>query len=188
VGEVVGELVPVGLLQRVLQNLLEESIPVRDMSRILEAIGEAAPRTKSAKILTEVARKAIARTITEKYKDFAGRVIAVSLDPQLEHHLLVSLRQDHDEVSLAVEPEITTELTKQFGRAWKAVLEKGYDKAVVLCDARLRTVVKSLVSRVAMRVPVVAYDEIASGTQVDAVETIKVAQAVSAPPAATSAV
>jgi flagellar biosynthesis protein FlhA len=174
VGEVIGELVPAGLLQRVLQNLLEEQVAVRDLTHIIESLGEAAPRTKNARLLTEVVRKSLARTITEKYKDFAGRVSAIALDPSLEHHLVISLRNDHDDMTLAVEPELTMELNKQIAKAWKSIMDKGHDKAVVLCDSRLRSVLRGIFTRAVPRIPVLAYDEIVAGTPVDAVETITV--------------
>ena len=174
VNEVVPELVSVGLLQRVLQNLLEEQIPVRDLTHILEAVAEAAGRTKSAKLLTEVARKSLARTITEKYKDFAGRIAAITFEPAFEHHLLTSIRQEHDDVSLAVEPEITMALIKQVTNAWKTALDKGHDKAVLLCDARLRLAMKGVFGRVLARLAIVAYDEVTPGTSVDVLETVGV--------------
>jgi flagellar biosynthesis protein FlhA len=174
VGEVVGELVSVGLLQRVLQNLLEEGIAVRDLAHILESLGETAPRTKNVRMLTEVARKTLARTITEKYRDFSGRINAIALDPALEHHLITSVRNDHDEITLAIEPELTMELHRQISKAWKAVMDKGHDKAVVLCDARIRASLKNIFARAVARIPVVAYDEIVVGTTIDAIETINV--------------
>ena len=148
VGEVVGELVPMGLLQRVMQNLLEDGIPVRDLNHILESLGENAPRTKNARVLTEIARKSLARTITEKYKDALGRITAIAFEPSLEHHLLTSLRHDHDETTIAVEPEITMEITRNIAQAYKSAMDKGHDKVVLLCDARLRTSLKNLLARV----------------------------------------
>ncbi|MHC5137379.1 MAG: flagellar biosynthesis protein FlhA, partial [Planctomycetota bacterium] len=64
VGEVVPEIISVGLLQRVLQNLLKEGVSIRDLPLILEAMGEHGGRTKSASLLTEFARKSLARAIT----------------------------------------------------------------------------------------------------------------------------
>ena len=172
VGEVVGELVPMGLLQRVVQNLLEDGIPIRDLNHILEALGENAPRTKNARVLTEIARKSLARTITEKNKDALGRIAAIAFEPSLEHHLLTSLRHDHDETTLAVEPEITMEITRNIAQAYKSAMDKGHDKVVLLCDARLRTSLKTLLARAISRLPVVAYDEIIVGAPIDAIETI----------------
>jgi flagellar biosynthesis protein FlhA len=174
VGEVVGELVPMGLLQRVIHNLLEDGIPVRDLTHILESLGENASRTKNARVLTEIARKSLARTITEKYKDALGHITAIAFEPSLEHHLLTSLRHDHDEAVLAVEPEITMEMSRDITQSYKSAMDKGHDKIILLCDARLRTIVKNLLSRSISRLPVVAYDEIIVGTQIDAIETITV--------------
>ncbi|MHC4361816.1 MAG: flagellar biosynthesis protein FlhA, partial [Planctomycetota bacterium] len=81
VGEVVGEVVPIGLLQRVLKNLLSNQIPIRELTTILEALGEHAPRTKNATALTEMVRKHLSRTITEQYKGETGKISAITLEP-----------------------------------------------------------------------------------------------------------
>jgi flagellar biosynthesis protein FlhA len=180
VGEVVGELVPMGLLQRVMQNLLEDGIPVRDLTHILESLGENAPRTKNARLLTEIARKSLARTITEKYKDALGHIDAITFEPSLEHHMLTSLRHDHDEAVIAVEPEIIMEMTRNIAQAYKSAMDKGRDKIVLMCDARLRTGLKSVLARAVPRLPVVAYDEIIVGTQINAADMITVQAAASA--------
>jgi flagellar biosynthesis protein FlhA len=180
VGEVVGELVPMGLLQRVMQNLLEDGIPVRDLTHILESLGENAPRTKNARLLTEIARKSLARTITEKYKDALGHIDAITFEPSLEHHILTSLRHDHDEAVIAVEPEIIMEMTRNIAQAYKSAMDKGRDKIVLMCDARLRTGLKSVLARAVPRLPVVAYDEIIVGTQINAADMITVQAAASA--------
>ncbi|UCF44449.1 MAG: FHIPEP family type III secretion protein, partial [Planctomycetota bacterium] len=78
VGEVVGELVPVGLLQRVLKNLLRDKIPVRGLTTILEALGEHASKTKNPAVLTELVRKSLSRTITEQYKDQNAKISAIT--------------------------------------------------------------------------------------------------------------
>ena len=85
VGEVVGELVPIGTLQRVLKNLLTNAIPVRELTTILEALGEHASKTKNTDVLTEMVRKHLSRTITEQYKDDNGKIQAITLEPAIEH-------------------------------------------------------------------------------------------------------
>ena len=93
----------------------------------------------------------------------------------MEHHLLTSLRQDHDEMTLAVDPEIMMEITRQTTEAWKNAMDKGHDKVVLLCDARLRGCLDALLSRAVNRLPILAYDEIVFGTGLDAIATIKAA-------------
>ncbi len=172
VGEVVPEVVSVGLLQRVLQNLLREEISIRDLPLILEALGEHGGRTKNAVLLTELARKALARTITEQHKANDGTLYAITLDPTVEHTLLGQVNQSNDAIGLSVDPETASCLGQAAAQAWKAVMEKGIDHAIVLCDARLRAGLRTLLQRTIPRLPIIAYDEIVPASPIEPVEML----------------
>ena len=176
VGDVVGELVSVGLLQRVLQNLLREGVPVRDLSLILEALGEHAAKTKNATLLTEVTRKKLMRAITDQYRSPTGSVCAITLDPNVEHHLIASLNQQGENITLAIAPETALELARNIAEAWKSVMNKAFETVVLLCDARIRVAVYSLLERTIPRLPVVAYDEVVPQTHIEAIETVSLAE------------
>ena len=66
--------VSIGLLQRVLKNLLKDQIPVRELTAIIETLSEYAPKSKNPAVLTEMVRKSLARTITDRLKDESGRI------------------------------------------------------------------------------------------------------------------
>ncbi len=172
VGEVVPEVVSVGLLQRVLQNLLREEISIRDLPLILEALGEHGGRTKSAALLTEFVRKGLARAITDQHKASDGRIYAITLEPSLEHTLLGQVTQTAEAIGLSVEPELSSHLSKAAAQAWKSVMEKGIDHAIVLCDARLRPGLRTLLGRTIQRLPVAAYDEIVPGSPLEPCDMI----------------
>lgn len=172
VGEVVPEVVSVGLLQRVLQNLLREEVSIRDLPLILEALGEHGGRTKNAVLLTELARKALSRTITEQHRANDGNIYAITLDPSLEHMLLGQITQSNDSISLSVDPETASRLGQAAAQAWKSVMERGIDHVIVLCDARLRAGLRTLLQRTVPRLPVVAYDEIVPASPIEPIEML----------------
>ncbi len=176
VGEVVGTEgeVSIGLLQRVLRNLLKSNISIRELTSILEALAESASKTKNAATLTEMVRKSLSRTITEQYREAGGKVTAITFDPAFEHQLTAALRQEGGELVLNVPAETAMELNRRVAEAWKSAMDKGKDKAVLLCDARLRAPLAQMLSRTLQMLPVVAYDEIVLGTQVEPIETIAV--------------
>jgi flagellar biosynthesis protein FlhA len=176
VGDIVGELVPIGTLQRVLKNLLRNGIPIRELPVILEALGESAAKTKNSEILTEIVRKHLSRTITEQYKDRTGKVQAITLDPALEHQMASSLRQEGDALALGLPSETTMYLSSSVANAWKAVMDKGIEKTVLLCDSRLRMPLAAMLSRSLPQLPVVAYNEIALGTDIEPLQTISLPQ------------
>jgi len=178
VGEVVGpdREVSIGLLQRVLKNLLRDGIPIRELTAILEALGEYASKTKNTAALTELVRKHLSRTITEQYKDEAGKIWAITLDTALEHQMASTLRQEADEINLALPADMAMDLSRKAAQVWKEAMDKGEDKVVLLCDSRLRSPLAVMLSRTVSLLPVVAYDEIVLGTEVEPIETISIQQ------------
>jgi flagellar biosynthesis protein FlhA len=172
VNGVIGETVSMGLLHRVLQNLLKDGIAIRDLSQIVEALGDNAGRTRDATLLTEVARKALVRTITEQHSDGEGRVVAIVMNPQLEYELRSSLTREGEGEAMMIPPDRAMELTRHIAQAWQAAMERGFDKAVLLCDFRIRAHVASMLSRQIPQLPVVAYDEIAPGTDIESIGTV----------------
>ena len=178
VGEVVGTNgeVSVGLLQRVLKNLLTNAIPIREMTIILESLGENASKTKNVEVLTEIVRKRLNRTITGLYKNEAGKISAITLEPALEHQIVTNLRQEADGINLALPTEIAMDISKKSAQAWKEAMDKGLDRVVLLCDSRLRSPLAAMLSRTVSLLPVIAYDEIVLGTEVEPIETISFQQ------------
>jgi flagellar biosynthesis protein FlhA len=178
VGEVVGSNaeVPVGLLQRVLRNLLKDAIPVRELTVILESLGDSASKTKNPEILTEMVRKRLNRTITDLYKNSAGKILAITLEPALEHQIVANLRQEADGINIALPTDTAMQISRKSAQAWKNAMDKGLDKVIMLCDSRLRAPLAQMLSRTVPLLPVIAYDEIVLGTEVEPVETISMQQ------------
>ena len=175
---VIGDVVSVGLLHRVLQNLLRDNIPIRDLARIVEVLADNGMRTKDPAVLTELSRKALVRTVTEQHADAAGKICAIVMEPTLEYELrnsLVTSGNDGEMLSLA--PERALDLSQRLVDAWKTALDNGNDRAVVLCDFRLRPHLSSLLNRQVPQLPVLAYDEIALGTRIEPVATVSLRNA-----------
>jgi len=176
VGEAVGTdgAVPIGLLQRVLKNLLRDGIPIRELTVILESLSEHAGKTKNTAALTELVRKSLSGTITEQYKDQSGKISAITLDAVFEHQITSALRQEADQITLALPAEVAMQTSRKIAQAWKAAMDQAKDKVVLLCDSRLRWPLSSMLSRTVPMLPVVAYDEIVLGTEVEPIETITI--------------
>ncbi|HPC94911.1 MAG TPA: flagellar biosynthesis protein FlhA [Sedimentisphaerales bacterium] len=174
VGEIVGadSDVSIALLQRVLKNLLKGGIPIRELTVILESLAENASKTKNANTLTEVVRKSLSRTITEQYRNSAGKIVAITFDPSLEHQLTSSLSQEGGELTLNLPADLAMDLNRKMADAWRSGMDQGCDKLVLLCDARLRAPLARMLARTLPMLPVVAYDEIVLGTDVESIETI----------------
>ena len=164
VGGVIGDLVPLGLLHRVLQNLLRAGIPIRDMAQILEALGDLAGRTKDAGA-DRACEKALVRAITEQFGDAKGNIHAVVLETALEYELRSSLRRENDIDVLTMVPERAVELVRRIAEAWKAGIDQGHEKVVLLCEPRLRGQMAAMLARQLPQVSVLSYDESLAGVQ-----------------------
>jgi flagellar biosynthesis protein FlhA len=173
VNGVIGDLVPVGLLQRVLQNLLRDGIAIRDLAQIIETLGDHAARTKDPNLLTEAVRKALVRTITEQNAAADGKIQAIVLEPATEYALRGSLAREGDAQALSLPPDRALDLCRKVSEAWRAAMDKGQDKAVLLCDYRMRPQLAGMLARAVPQLPVLAYDEIAIGTQIESLAAIK---------------
>jgi flagellar biosynthesis protein FlhA len=182
VGEVVGpdKDVPIGLLQRILKNLIKDGIPIRELTAILESLGENAGKTKNSAILTELVRKRLSRTITEQYKNEDDKILAITLNPALEHQMVSTLQQEKDGMSLALPTDTAMDISRTTAQAWKSVMDQGKEKVLLLCDSRIRSPLAAMLSRTVSMLPVVAYDEIILGTEVEPIETISIQQMESA--------
>jgi flagellar biosynthesis protein FlhA len=172
VRDVVGELVSVGMLQRILKNLLSHGIPVRELATILESLGEHAGKTKNPDILTEMVRKDLKRTITDLYRNEQGKILAITLDPNLEYQMLNQSRQEGDRLNLTLDTETTMAFSRQVAQVWKRATDKGHDNMVLLCDSRLRHNLAAMLARVISTLPVIAYDEIVIGTDIEPIDTV----------------
>jgi flagellar biosynthesis protein FlhA len=127
-------------------------------------------------------RKSLSRTITEQHKDEAGKISAITLDPALEHRMTSTLRQEAETITLALPAEMAMDLSRKIAAAWKAAMDKGVDKVVLLCDSRLRSALSTMLLRTVPLLSVVAYDEIVLGTEVEPIEIVSVRQIESTEP------
>jgi flagellar biosynthesis protein FlhA len=170
---VVDELVPglltVGEVQRVLQNLLRERIPIRNLLLILENLADGARASKDVDFLTERVRSSMARHISAEYTE-NGLLSVITVDPRLETLLGEAARRGEDAYAL-LDPntvaKIYGSLTKQIQHAQQAGLQP-----VVLTSPQTRLALKRLTERAAPSLVVLSYSEIAPGLRVESIGQI----------------
>jgi flagellar biosynthesis protein FlhA len=168
VEEVVPNVLRPGEIQRVLQALLRERVPICDLETILEAIADVAPRTKDPEILTEYARNALARTLCHQHKGDDGRIHCITFDPALEELIAKGLeRTDHGTI-LTIPPALQTRLVT----AVRAEVEKATPGTrgrppVLLCPPQIRPWVRRMVEARLPSVAVMSYNEVVRGFEVE---------------------
>ncbi len=166
VEELVPNLLTVGEVQRVLQNLLRERIPVRNLLLILESLADAARMSKDIDFLTERVRAAMNRHICAEYAE-DGLLSVITVDPRLESLLGEAVRRGEDAYAL-LDPntvaKIYSSLTKQMQAAQSAGLHP-----IVLCSPSVRLALKRLTERAAPQLVVLSYSEIAPNLRVESI-------------------
>lgn len=105
VSELLPDLVSLGVIQRVLQNLLREGVSVKNLTVILEAIADFASVTKNPDELSEQVRRRLGTYFVDSYECEPGKIKGVTLDPRLEQMLIGRIHRSHLEVMLAIDPQ-----------------------------------------------------------------------------------
>ncbi len=164
--ELVPNLLTVGEVQRVLQNLLRERIPIRNLLLILENLADGARASKDVEFLTERVRTAMARHICAEYAE-DGLLSVITVDPRLEQLLGEAVRRGEDAYALldpATVAKIYESLTKQMQHAQQSGLAP-----IVLSSPAIRIALKRLTERAAPQLVVLSYAEIAPGLRVESI-------------------
>ena len=86
--------------------------------------------------------------------------------------MISSLEQQRQELNLNISTDLTMQIHQDIAQAWKAVMDSGREKVVLLCDSRLRAPLATMLARTVPQLSVVAYDEIISSAQVEPVATV----------------
>ena len=115
VEEVIPTQIKPGELQKVLQNLLRERVPIRDLETVLEVLGEWAGKTKDLDVLTEAVRHGLARTICGQHRDEKNVIHCVTLDPALEDTINGYMERNDRGSFLTLPPQMARQVTESGG-------------------------------------------------------------------------
>jgi flagellar biosynthesis protein FlhA len=172
VEDVIPGAISLGDLVRVLRGLLREGVSVRDLRTILEAVADAAPRSKEAAYLVEAARRRLARQITGRVAGADGVVRALTLDRATEETLRSTLGATEGEAALAPDMETARRLVKSLEQLAGRLAAEGHP-VVLLAPPDLRRPLYDFASRFVPEVSVVAARELAPGTTVEPAGTLQ---------------
>jgi flagellar biosynthesis protein FlhA len=172
VNEIVPDVLTLGEIQRVLQGLLSEGVSIRDLSTIVEAVGDKARLTRDPVLLAEYARQALGRAITAPYLDANHTLHAITLDPAVEAEVAAAITQTTEGEFLAMEPaRAHAVLTALRAQADAGGLHGGL-RPVLLCSARVRRHLRRLAEQALPQLAVCSYNEIAAGISVETIGVV----------------
>lgn len=177
---VVSELIPnqlsLGAVGKVLQNLLREQLPIRDLCTILESLADWAPMTKDVDILTEYVRQAMARTITRLYQTADGEISLVTLGHDVEKLIADAVQKTDQGSFIALEPNIAQTIIQKVARHMNT-FSTLYQPPVVLCSAPVRPHLKKLLDRFVPNVAVLSYNELVNTVKIQSLATVELSDA-----------
>lgn len=175
---VVNELVPgvlqLGDVQKVLQHLLRERVPIRDIVTIFETMADFGSRVKDPDQLGELVRASIARTITRQFLDHENRLTCITLEPALERTFSESLSQTAYGSVIAMDPNDQRRILDDLQRQVEAAMAQGY-QPVLLCGNQLRLPMRRLLEKYIPNLYVLAYNEVAAQAEVEFVGQLRAA-------------
>ncbi len=172
VDELIPNLLTLGQVQKVLQNLLRERVSIRNLVTILEALADFAPTTKDVDILTEYVRNALANEIYQPYVAEDGKLYAITLDPAVERLITDTVR--HSERVNA--PDLPQPVLRQLYDNLQKLMDKmSRDGKVplVLCSPVVRPYFRKLVEPVFPSLAVLSYTELPPNLEVRTVAILR---------------
>ena len=178
--KVVEELVPnylsLGGVVKVLQNLLREQVPIRDLLLILETLADWAPATKDLDLLTEYVRQSLARTITKIHQTADGILPVVTLDHSVESAVAAAIQPTEQGSHFALDPNTAQKIVTNLAQVLDKSQSLNY-QPVIVCSAPIRCYFKKLVDQFVPNISVLSYDEILSNVEIQSLGTLELSDA-----------
>ncbi len=160
---VVEEVIPqisIGTVQKVLQNLLKERIPIRDMITILETLADFIPVTREANTRTEYVRQSLSTIITQIFKSADGKIHAMTLDPRNEQMINELIKQAAQSGTAAIlPPDVIQKLTKVAAEMVEQMISKGHTP-ILLTSPGIRMHFHAMIEPIIPGLIVLSYSEL----------------------------
>ena len=174
--EIKPDTLPISTLQKVVQNLLKEGIPVRDLPIIIESLLEYYKATKNIDVLTEYVRHNMSETIKKLYQDDNGIIHAIALSPDIEMQMSNALQADNQastSITLGLPPDYVRNVHEKMNEAVDEITLAGH-LPVVICSAQVRPYFYRMVHTQFPMVSVISYTEIPPDTDIEIQATVNI--------------
>lgn len=166
VAELLPDLVNLGIIQRVLQNLLRENLSILNLPLILECIGDFAAVSKNPDDLSELTRRRLGMYFVPELEYRPGLIKAMTLDPRLEQALAGKVHRTPSEVGLALDPGLGRHLLNEINTRVSDFVQAGLNPVLVV-STELRLPLKRFFEPSFPRLVVLAYQELPTATEIE---------------------
>jgi len=169
---VVEELIPgvmkLAEVQQILQMLLREGVPIRQLGPILETLGDYAPRSKDPILLTEYVRHRLARAISTRYRDRDNCMHVVTLDPALEDRIRAGFDHNEHGLFIRLSPQAVEAVCRRIAQEVEK-LSAANHAPIVLVSPQIRAALKHMTLPHLPQLIVLSYNEITRDTRIESV-------------------
>ncbi|MBN1969125.1 MAG: flagellar biosynthesis protein FlhA [Candidatus Delongbacteria bacterium] len=173
---VVDELIPavlsMGIVQKVLQSLLKEGVPIRDLSLILESLSDYAVYTKDFETLTELVRQSLSSTITKKFADDESKITCMTLDPQVEQIITDGVKTSSSKgESFSLPPNLVASLIEDLNQKMEMMVMAG-NMPILICSPSIRKFLKKLTEPYLPDLVILSFSELSANIQINSMYSV----------------
>ena len=172
VSDLIPDIMSLGTVLKVLQNLLREGVSVRDLRTILESLAEHGPTLKESNSLTELVRQALYRTITASIKSDQGDIALFTLDRSIEEKIAQNIVSGDQGVQVALDPKVAQSILACLKEKVAEATGLG-EKMIVLCSPVIRYHFKMLTEKFIPNLIVVSHNELSGDSTIRSLGTVR---------------
>lgn len=172
VSEVVPSIVSYGNIQKILGNLLNEGVPIKDMETIIGTIGDYGSSIKDTEVLTEYIRQALKRTITRKWSE-GGQIKVITLSTDVEKLIIGAINKNDRGSYLSIDPEVMQKIVGELLEQIKKLKEE-INVPIILTSPFVRGYFRKLVDQFYPKAVVLSFNEIDNAVQIQAIGNISI--------------
>jgi flagellar biosynthesis protein FlhA len=171
VEELVPSILPLGLIQKVLQNLLKERVSIRDLLTILETMADSVSITKDPDLLTEYVRQRLGRSIVKQYETTEGVLPLITIDQKIEDILREGIQKADHGSYLSLEPNLAQKILMSINQTLDRMSQANY-QPIILCSPTIRRHLKKLLDRFLPQVVVLSHNELTGQAKIQSLGTV----------------
>lgn len=173
IDELIPDILRLGEVQKVLQNLLDEQIPINDLATILETLADYGLVTKDTETLTEYVRQSLKRTIATKYMDEEQRIKVIVVHPKVEELITQSIQKTATGSYPVLKPDSVNRMLDSLGNVHQQLVAQGTSH-VILASPKIRLAVRKLITFNFPDIAVLSLNEIPNEIMIESVGSIEI--------------
>lgn len=172
IDELIPDIMSLGQVQKVLQNLLKENVPIYDLVTILEVLADNGTSTKDIEVLTEYVRNALQRTIVGNHLNQEGVLPVMTLDPSIEELIGSNIQRTMSGSIPVLKPDDINSIFDNINNANNILISRGV-QGVILASPKIRVALKNLISHNFPNLAVLSLNEIPNDVEIEAVGMVE---------------